>query len=300
MVPSLFVLSDVDLRRMLDEDAPYGDLTTHLLGVSGRPARISFVPRQPGVAAGTEEAARLLELCGASVIHVVASGTAMAAGEELLAASGLAGALHLGWKPAQTMLEYAMAIATRTRAMVEAARLGDDRAVVAATRKTIPGTRAMALKAVLAGGGVPHRTGLSDSVLVFAQHRALLGEDVVPAMVELARRQPERLLTIEVDSVAEAAKLLGPLAEAGALPGVVQLDKGGPRGVADLRQLITDLSRSGGPGAAGRTRTVIAAAGGVTVDNATEYARAGADVLVTSAPYHAPPLDVTVRITPAS
>lgn len=296
---TLFQLSDAELDRWLAEDAPFGDLTTHALGIGDRPARITFTARQAGIAACTEEAARLLERCGARVLRTACSGTPIAPGGELLAAEGAAGALHLGWKPAQTVMEYALAIATTTRAIRDAARAVNPRTAVACTRKNIPCTRAMAVKSVLAGGGVPHRLGLSDTVLVFAQHRALVGDDPVPALIDLARRVPERLVTVEVDSVAEAAELLTPLHRAGVLPGVVQLDKGGPDGVAALRRLLDDLVRPTTVAGVATPRPVLAAAGGITPTNAAAHTAAGADVLVTSAPYAAPPLDVAVRIEPA-
>lgn len=172
----------------------------------------------------------------------------------------------------------------------------------------------MAVKAVLAGGGLPHRLGLSDTVLVFAQHRRFLGGDPTAYLVDLVRAMPERTVTIEVDSVAEASALLVPMRRAGTLPSVVQLDKGGPTEVAKLAELLTELAEPASPEPAelkpdgfeqnradrGLIRPVLAAAGGINPTNAAEYAAAGAQVLVTSAPYHARPLDVTVRITPTS
>lgn len=296
---AVFNLPDTELDRLLHEDAPYGDLTTHALGIADRPARMTCAPRQSGIASCTEEAAGMVRLRGGRVLSVVPSGTPVAPGDELLVAEGTAGALHLAWKPAQTVLEYAMAISSATRSMVDAARAVDPLAVVACTRKTVPWTRAMAMKAVLAGGGLPHRLGISDTVLVFDQHRRFLGDDPAAHLVELVRGMPERTVTIEVDTAAEASVLLIPMRQAGVLPGVVQLDKGGPEEVRRLAELLTELSS---PDQCSPdqivARPVLAAAGGINPTNAADYVAAGARVLVTSAPYHARPLDVTVRIAP--
>ena len=78
---------------------------------------------------------------------------------------------------------------------------------VACTRKAAPLSRALAIKAVRAGGGVMHRTGLSDTVLVFPEHRAFLPDTTRPRWWRALRaRAPERKLVVEVtDMTAPAA-----------------------------------------------------------------------------------------------
>jgi molybdenum transport protein len=139
----------------------------------------------------------------------------------------------------------------------------------------------VAVKAILAGGAVPHRLGLSETVLVFPEHRAFLVDESLSAVLARLRRScPERKLVVEVKTAAEAREA--------ALSGadVVQLEKFPPDAVAALAAWL----RASAPG------VVLAAGGGVTVANAAAYAAAGAHVLVTSAPYLAPPRDVAVEI----
>ncbi len=174
-------------------------------------------------------------------------------------------------------MEWASGIATSVREICDAARAVVPGIAVACTRKTAPGTRALSIKAVLAGGGAMHRTGLGDTLLLFPEHRAFLpGEPLRVTLARLRGAAPERAIVVEVATAEDAIAA----AEAGA--DVVQLEKFTPTALAALRPRV--------PGAK------LAAAGGVNAANAAAYARAGADILVTSAPYTARPRDVQVRI----
>jgi molybdenum transport protein len=130
-----------------------------------------FRARQPMIVCGVEEAARLIALAGATARVLRPSGHALAGGEPLLEARGSAAALHRGWKAAQVLIEWTSGIATATAAIAAAKGLP-----VACTRKQAPGTKALAVKAVRAGGATLHRLGLSETLLVFPEHRAFLAE----------------------------------------------------------------------------------------------------------------------------
>ena len=127
--------TDEEIDRLIAEDLPYIDLTTHALGIEKEPGAIRFTARTAGVAACTEEAARILERAGASTTFCLESGESFEAGTLLLEAQGEAKALHAAWKVCQNMLEYAGGIATYTRAMAEAA----GEVPIFTTRKSPPG-----------------------------------------------------------------------------------------------------------------------------------------------------------------
>lgn len=268
------------LENLLADDTPCGDATTWGLGIGDQPGRLIFRARHGQVACCTEEAARMGELRGLRRIgDMVASGTAVAAGTPLLVLEGRAADLHAVWKPAQTLMEYAAGIASGAAELVAAARRGEPAVAVACTRKHIPGAKAMSVKAILAGGAVPHRLGLSETLLVFAEHRAFLGGEAPAATVARLRRAwPERQVVVEVGDAAEAARWIAAGAD------VIQMEKCPPATIAEVVAL-----------AAGRP-TRVAAAGGVNAGNAEDYARAGAHILVSSAPYAAPPRDVAVLL----
>ena len=171
---AMMILSDASLDALLADDAPYGDLTTQALGIGQRPGRIAFAARGDMVLCCAEEAERKLTLSGARPVRRRASGDRLAAGEVFLEAEGPAAALLRAWKVSQTLVEYASGIATATRRIVDAARIVRPDIAVACTRKNFPGTKAVAVKAVLAGGAQMHRLGLSETLLVFPEHRAFL------------------------------------------------------------------------------------------------------------------------------
>lgn len=272
-----------DLEALLADDVPHGDLTTEGLGIGDLTGEITFAARGPMVLAEAESAAALLEIAGATVLLKAQSGDRLSPGAPILAATGSARALHRGWKVAQTLIEIWSGVATAARAVVEAARSVSPSVAVACTRKNTPGTKSFAARAVRAGGATVHRLGLSESVLAFPEHLAFLAGVPLPEVVERLRRAaPEKKLVIEVNSVADALEA----AEAGF--DVVQTEKFSTAMVLELAAQLSARS----------PRPLIAAAGGITPDNAAAYVRAGADILVTSSPYLARPCDVEVRIQP--
>jgi molybdenum transport protein len=214
---------------------------------------------------------------------VVPSGTRLAPGAEILSLAGDAAGLHAVWKTAQTLMEYLSGIATCAADIVDAARRANPSAAVVCTRKNFPGTKAAAMKAVLCAGASPHRLSLSETLLVFAEHRAFLpGLGAAETLQRLRRQWPERAVVVEVGDLDEAHHWLAAGVD------IVQLEKLPPEAVTALAE---QLAESGWPGR-------IAAAGGIRPDNAEAYARAGAGILVSSAPYFAPPRDVAVTLLP--
>lgn len=267
-------LHDDELARLLAEDAPYGDLTTDALGIGGGGGRVVFRARHAATVCAVEEAARLLLLAGASPTVRCPSGSRVEPGTPLLEARGTVAALHRSYKTAQVLMEWAGGIATAAAAIVSAA----GGVPVVCTRKNVPGTRALSAKAVRVGGARLHRLGLSETLLLFHEHRLFLAEDPAATIRRLQAMEPEKKVVVEVADVDEALRW----AQAGA--DVLQLEKFAPERVAACRRLVDDA----------RPGVKLAATGGVDAGNARAYADAGADLIVTSAPYWAPPKDVGV------
>ncbi|MGB8246449.1 MAG: ModD protein [Chlorobium sp.] len=280
----LHQLPDSDIERFLEEDVPYGDLTTSLLGIGEQQGTITFTSRHHTVISCTEEAGRVLEKCGATVISRLPSGTEVEAGAAFLAASGSAASLHTGWKVAMNLLEYASGIATRTAKVVRTARSANPGISIVTTRKSFPGTKKVAIKAIMAGGALPHRLGLSETILVFRQHTAFLGgvERFLDQLAPLKARAPENKVIVEADTADEALII----AAAGA--DVVQVDK---MAVGELAILADEIHRKF-PG------VKLSAAGGINAENAAAYAGTGVDILVLSAVYFGKPADISVVIQP--
>jgi len=279
-----FPIPDERLLAMLREDVPYGDPTTLGLGIGPMAGRAVFHARAVMMVACIEEAERLMLLAGCTTTRrLAASGAQVEGGSDLLVVEGEAAALHRGFKVAQSLLEIASGVATLARCILCAARAGKPGIAVACTRKHLPAAKDVMLKAIMAGGCVPHRLGLSDTILVFPQHRAFLGRKPPHLWVnDLRAAQPERKVAVEADNIDLALQL----AHAGV--DTLQLDKLPPEDVAAVAQALAGMAR----------RPLLVATGGVNAANAEAYARAGADLLVTSAPYAAPPADIAVTIAP--
>jgi len=280
----LACLPDGEIERFIDEDIPYCDLTTHLLGIGHQPGAITFTTREDTTLCCCEEAARVLEKCGCRISTLVPSGTRCDPGTVFLDARGTAQALHAGWKVALNLLECASGIATRTARIVRAAKEANPGIVVVTTRKSFPGTKKIAIKAIMAGGAVPHRLGLSETVLVFRQHTEFMGglEAFLKEVAGLRARAPENRIVVEAESADEALRI------AAAGVDVIQVDKLAP---AELRQLVADV-RTMDRG------TKISAAGGINEENVALYAASGVDIIVLSSVYFGRPADIGARIVP--
>lgn len=271
----MHTLDDNLLIRLLDDDAALGDLTTEALGIGRHPGRFEFRARQSMHVSGVEEA---LRMCHLSEIHTESStqsGNVLAPNQLILTGEGTAEVLHRVWKAAQILIEWSSGISSLTAEIVSAAK----GVPVACTRKNAPGTKALSIRAVRAGGASMHRLGLSETLLVFPEHRLFLDEPLEATVTRLRSREPEKKIVVEVADLATAIEW----ANAGA--DVLQLEKFSPEAVLACRNALQKTQH----------RPLLAAAGGINTANAAAYADAGADLLVTSAPFSAPPRDVAVR-----
>lgn len=272
------------LEQLMEEDVPYGDLTTDILGIGAKRGKIVFTTREPTVLCATEEASAMLKKYGAVIRQMTPSGQHLRADVAFLEAEGTAAALHAGWRLSLNLMEYMSGIATRTRRIVDIAREVNPDISIATTRKSYPGLKKLAVKAVECGGARPHRLGLSESVLIFRHHLVFLGdrENLCADIVRIRREVPSMKLTIEVEDEAGAMQA----ARAGF--DIIQIDK---MACAALTEIVKKV-RAANPA------VMVAAAGGITEANAAEYAATGAEILVLSSVFFGKPSDIGVRIFP--
>ena len=280
---TMFYIPDSYIESLINEDLQFMDLTTLSMGIENSPGRLSCFPKRACVLAGVVEAARIFTKLGAKTEISVPEGRPAEAGQVFLTAVGTAGMLHAGWKIAQNVMEYSSGIATRTAEMVRNARAVKPGINVAVTRKHFPGAKALSLKAALAGGAIIHRLGLSDSILVFEQHRVFAGtrENFLALIPVMARELPEKKIAVEVASPQEG------LAYARAGAHVVQCERFTFEELTEFVAAAKQVNPS----------LEITAAGGVNAANAAEYAATGVDMLVTSWVYFGKPEDVKMQIT---
>ena len=273
--------TQAEIDHLILEDQPLHDETTRVIGMPDDAGSRTYVARQRGVVAGLRPCVQMARCLGLVAEPLLGDGAAVDAQQAVLRLHGTAHALHTAWKQGMNLLEYLGGIASTTAAMLQAARQVNPGIQVAATRKAFPAARRLQQYAVLCGGGVVHRAGLSETILVFAQHRAFMPEVSLQTIVERAKAaSPEKFVLVEADDAADA------LAAVRAGADGVQLDKMAPPALAalvpELRALASHLT--------------INAAGGIRPDNAASYAATGVDILVTSYLYTAPAADFAARM----
>lgn len=268
------------VRLALAEDlGRAGDVTAAACIPEGARMNAAFVARKPGVLAGID-AVRLAVLALDPKAYIdlrLEDGAAFDAGVVLAVVEADARAFLSAERTALNLVGRLSGVATLTRTYVQAVQGTDAR--IADTRKTTPGLRALEKHAVACGGGMNHRFGLDDAILIKDNHVAVCGG--VAQAVRRARAFAPHLMKVEVevDGLDQLVQVLA-LIDEGAAPDVVMLDN---FSLADLR---TAVARVAG-------RLVLEASGGVDLTTVRAIAETGVDVISVGALTHsAPVLDI--------
>ena len=269
MIPTLpDLLIEPVVRMALAEDlGRAGDVTAKACIPEGVRMRAVFAARKPGVLAGID-CVRLAVLAmdpKASVQLKLRDGDAFQVGAVLAEVEADARAFLSAERTALNLLGRLCGIATLTRAYVDA--VAGTQARIADTRKTTPGLRALEKHAVLCGGGVNHRFGLDDAILIKDNHVAVCGG--VGEALRRAKAAAGHLMKVEVE-IDGLDQLDEALAEA---PDVIMLDN---FNLADLREAV---ARTAG-------RITLEASGGVTLETVRAIAETGVDVISVGALTH--------------
>lgn len=242
----------MDLEAYLAEDlGDDGDVTTEALGIDASAlGRVQL--NEPAIVAGIEEATRLIAHVRAEPESRTFDGERAEAGEIVLTARGDADRLLGIERLMLNILGRMSGIATRTRETLERARRANPDIVVAATRKTTPGFREAEKRAVVVGGGDPHRQGLHDAVLIKENHLVFVDPDDAVA----AARETGLRVIVEAETLEEGEAA----AEAGA--DRVLLDNFDPEPLAEVAATLRD----------GFPNLILEASGGITPGNVERYA----------------------------
>lgn len=266
----------------IEEDVPGVDLTTQLLNLHGEKCYLHFSARDEMAFAGSEAAQKIIAKLGGTVHEALPSGTPVSPGDQLLSASGTPPVIHAAWRVALNLMEYSSGIATRTRSLVTKARAVSPHIVIGGTRKSFPGARRLSVSALIAGGGMPHRLGLGETVLFFANHYNLIGGlDALFARLPAIKLEcPEKKIGVEIERVEDMEKA----AKAGF--DIIQADKLTPVQVKEAVKIVKSVNPN----------ITFGAAGGVNADNAADYAAGNPDMLVTSWMYFGKPANIKAVI----
>lgn len=251
-----------------------GDITSELLIPEGRRATARVVSRADGVLAGRAAGEEVLRQTGVAGDWRAEDGDRLAPGAVVVEIEGPARAVLTAERTLLNLLCHLSGIASMTAGYV--AVCGE--VAVLDTRKTTPGLRRLEKAAVRAGGGVNHRMGLYDRVLVKDNHLALAGAGLIDAVARARREMPDVLVEVEADDLAGVRLGL----EAGA--DWILLDNMTPD---QMREAVAVTS--------GRAR--LEASGGMTLDGARAAAATGVDAVSVGALTHsAPALDLGLDI----
>lgn len=267
------------VRMALAEDlGRAGDLTGQACIPESARMRAVFAARRPGVLAGVDCVRLALRAMdpAAEIDTKLRDGEAFEAGAVLVEAEADARAFLAAERTALNLLGRLCGVATLTRAYVDA--VAGTGARIADTRKTTPGLRALEKHAVACGGGVNHRFGLDDAILIKDNHVAVCGG--VGEAIRRARAMAGHLVRVEIE-VDGLEQLDEALAER---PDVVMLDN------FSLEMLREAVGRVKGSTSG---RPVLEASGGVSLKTVRGIAETGVDVISVGALTHsAPSLDI--------
>lgn len=277
-------ISDETIDRFIKEDVPYIDLTTLVLGIGGQKGKIQFFSREDAVLCGTEEVVRIFNKLNINVTKTYASGSLIKKNETFLEGEGTAESLHIAWKISQNIIDYSSGIATKTKKLVDKVNNINPNISVITTRKNIPGTKELAIKAVISGGGFPHRLGLSETILIFRQHLNFLGgiNELTEILRKVKSKAYEKKVIVEVEDLENAVRLCKSGVDG------LQFDKL----PCDTLKRNVDIIRDINPS------IVILAAGGINENNVEDYAKTGVNSIVTTSVYYAKPIDIGCKIEP--
>ncbi len=259
----LDVLDDL-VRRALREDIGDGDRTSLALIPADAQAHARIITREPAVVAGAPVAAAVFAAIDPqlAVQAVVAEGSRVAAGATLLTLHGRARSILTGERVALNLMQRMCGIATHTARFVAALEGLPTR--ILDTRKTTPGLRVLEKYAVRMAGGMNHRFGLYDAVMIKDNHRALLhGQGLsLAAIVQQAKAQVGPLVVVEVEVESVEDALIA--ADAGA--DMILLDNMPPD------QMRAAVQAIGG-------RVPLEASGGMTLETVRAAAESGVDYI---------------------
>ena len=267
------------VRRALAEDFGWGDVTTEAIIDRDQKARGVIVAKSTCVMAGVDIAAEAFrQLDPAAQIAIKCRDSQRCErGTEVAEIRGQASAMLTAERTALNFLQRLCGIATMTRQFVDVA---DGRIIVLDTRKTTPILRALEKYAVRAGGGVNHRSGLDDGILIKDNHVRLAGS-VGGAVTTMRKANRDMPTEVEAQSLAQVDEALAAGAE------IVLLDN------LSTEEIIEAVRRC-----RGRAKTEIS--GGVTLQRMRELAATGADYVSVGALTHsAPAADLSFEIEPA-
>ena len=256
------------IKRALEEDVGYGDITTLSLIPAEQKARGVFCAKTPGSVAGVEVCRAVFTYLDPDVKFETLKndGDQILPGDVIAVVEGRARSLLTGERVALNFLQRLSGIASKTRQMVD--MIKDSSAQILDTRKTTPGLRVLEKYAVGVGGARNHRFGLYDGVMIKDNHIKAVGT-IQKAVVTARQKVPHTLkIEVEVETMQQLQEALDAHAD------IIMLDN------MDVYEMAEAVSIVAG-------RALLEASGGINEGNLVEVARTGVDFISMGALTHA-------------
>jgi len=257
------------IEQALLEDIHTGDITTKAVVPGRRSAKARLIAKEDLVVAGLSIAGRVFARLDPNVIFAPcrSDGESAAQGTALATADGDAADLLMGERVALNLLQRLCGIATLTSRFVAA--VSGTKARIVDTRKTTPGLREIEKYAVRVGGGINHRTGLYDGVLIKENHITAAGG--ITEAIRRARAYIPHTLKIEIET--ETLAQVDEALSAGA--DIIMLDN---MNLDEMRMAVATIAG----------RALVEASGGVNLDTVRAIAETGVDIISVGALTHSP------------
>jgi nicotinate-nucleotide pyrophosphorylase (carboxylating) len=252
------------LKQMLADDVGQGDVTAAAVIPPNSTVNAEVIAKEEGVVAGIEEATFLMEYLGLTVRAAVADGEKIKNKQVLMQISGNAQTILSGERTMLNLLSRMSGIATKTRMLVEKLEKANFKTKIAATRKSAPGLLYFDKKAVIIGGGDPHRLHLDDMILIKDNHLVIVGSVEEAVKRSKAHASFAKKIEIEVTTVEDALKA----AKAGA--DIIMLDNFSPKQAKNAREAL---------GKARFGKVLLELSGGITVENILDYVQVDVDII---------------------
>lgn len=272
------------IRAFLEEDIGLGDVTSEIVVPDGVRVRANIVVKEYAVVAGLRELKAIFDMVGAKLSCLVNEGDEVSPGTIIAEIDGDGRTILSVERTALNILSRMCGIATATRRFVKKIRDAGLSVRLAATRKTAPGLRYFDKRAVIVGGGDPHRFGLDDQILIKDNHIAIaggIGEALRRARASTSFSKKIEVETKTLEEAVEAARL-------GA--DIIMLDN---MSVEEVRKTMDALRALGL-----RDRVLIEISGGINEDNIVHYAELRPDIIsVGSLTHSVKSIDASLEIT---
>jgi len=267
---SPFIIEPLVRMALAEDLGRAGDITSDSTVPESARACVVIAAREEGRIAGLDIAEAAFRMVDANlkITRLIREGADVKKGDEVMKVEGRARSILTAERVALNFMGHMSGVATLTLKMVRA--VGNHKAKIAATRKTLPGLRAVQKYAVMIGGGIPHRYGLDDAVLIKDNHIAMSGGVRNAIRSAKAHIGHTVKIEVEVDTLEQLAEVLDEGVD------IVMLDN------MTGEQMKQAVAMVGG-------RAVVEASGGVTLARIPEIAATGVDLISSGAVTHSAP-----------